>query len=108
MLKKLSLLNDFDETQIHENLARCPKHFCHGDYHGANLIFSDQESNKNQVIGIVDWEYFGYDYRIWEVARSMAFICDIDYNGSMVGPIDFDKALLYLQTYNLLLGFVVD
>ena len=29
----------------------------------------------------------------------MSFICDINYTGSMAGPIDFNKAFLYLNSY---------
>jgi Ser/Thr protein kinase RdoA (MazF antagonist) len=93
--KKIDLLQNFKIDKL-ERLKECPKIFCHGDYHGANLIF-----NKNEkVIGIVDWELSGKGYRIWEVLRSMSFLCDIDYNGSMIGPIDFKKALKYLQAYH--------
>jgi len=90
--RKINLLNNLPKI----DLSNCPKQFVHGDYHGANLIFDEND----EVKGIVDWEYFGHDYRIWEVVRSMAFICDIDYTGSLAGPIDLEKARKYLQAYD--------
>lgn len=91
--KKLNLLQELPELE--EKLSKCPRIFCHGDYHGANLIFDSSDKIKS----IVDWEFFGYDYRIWEVMRSMSFICDLDFTGSMVGPVDFKKAFKYLKAY---------
>jgi len=99
--KKLSLLYDL---KLPDKLSKCPQLFCHGDYHGANLIFNPE----GKIVGIVDWEFFGYDYRIWEVMRSMSFICDIDYTGSMVGPIDMNKAYKYLKTYTELYPLTQD
>jgi len=94
--RKIKLLKYFNPEKLRKELSKCPKQFVHGDYHGANLIFDEND----EVKGVVDWEYFGYDYRIWEVARSMAFICDIDYTGSLAGPMDLEKAKKYLQAYD--------
>ena len=93
---KINLLQKYNESDLFNGLEKCLKIFCHGDYHGANLIFNEEDN----IIGVVDWEFFGYDYRVWEVLRSMAFICDINYTGSLVGPIDFCKARIYLKAYN--------
>lgn len=95
---KIHLLKNYNRERLDKKISKCPQIFCHGDYHGANLIFKN-----DKIVGVVDWEYFGYDYRIWEVARSMSFICDIDYTGSMLGPISFRKARRYLKAYDSVL-----
>lgn len=50
--------------------ARLPVRVCHNDYHTQNVLMRGDGS-----VAVLDWEKAGWDWRGFEVARSVMFVC---------------------------------
>lgn len=69
--------------------ARLPVRVCHGDYHIKNMLV-----RGGAVVAVLDWEKAGWDWRGFEVFRSVMFNC----RGSARG-LDWKLIAPYLRGY---------
>lgn len=69
--------------------ARLPVRACHNDYHTQNVLM-----RRDGTVVVLDWEKAGWDWRGYEVARSVMFICRRS-NGTYC----WDNVKAYLDGY---------
>jgi len=88
-IKELNGLEDMDEASL-------PSLLTHGDFHAANFKFNE----NGEITAVFDWELSKHQPRIWEVLLAMMFCTKLEWTWNFHTPIDFEKAKLFLQTYN--------
>ncbi len=67
---------DWDKTRF----AKLPVKLCHNDFHTNNVLMRD-----NKLVAVLDWEKAGWDWRAFEIMRSITFNCrksdrELDWN----------------------------
>lgn len=70
--------------------ARLPVRVCHNDYHTQNVLMKPDGS-----ISVLDWEKAGWNWRGFEVARSVMFVCR-----RSSGTYCWNNVRAYLDGYN--------
>jgi Ser/Thr protein kinase RdoA (MazF antagonist) len=74
--ERILAAGDWDKTRF----AKLPVKLCHNDFHGGNLVVRD-----NNIVAVLDWEKAGWEWRAFEIMRSITFNCrksdrELDWN----------------------------
>lgn len=72
-----------------KSFSRLPLGLCHGDFHTQNILFVN-----NRIVGLLDWEKFGWNFRGSEIMRSVIFNCR-----KTACEFDWDLVGEYLRAY---------
>lgn len=90
LLKKLGGIQK--GTLSWEDFAFKADHIIHGDFHEANIFFTENDD----VLWLFDWEKTNLAPRVIEVARALEFLC---FSGNYEEE-NFRKAKVFLRAYN--------
>ena len=80
--------------------AELPQVVLHGDFHPANLAFSDSDA-----VGVFDFEYARLDMRVWDIAYATLFFC-VDW-GSPEPSINSDQERQFISAYDSACGATI-
>lgn len=72
-----------------EPFEKLPIKLCQGDYHTQNILVHD-----DKVAVVLDWEKFGWQWRSFEVMRSIIFNCRKNWK-----ELDWESIATYLKAY---------
>lgn len=85
---------------IKDKLETLPLVLTHGDYSLSNLL-----PETDERLTIIDWENMGLRPRIWEFHRALLLICGKGYCNANFDEIDFQKAEMFISSYQELSSF---
>ncbi|MBE0573613.1 aminoglycoside phosphotransferase family protein, partial [Candidatus Dojkabacteria bacterium] len=98
-LQKLIRLTDNNRRKFLDqgefSLGKFSKTLSHGDFSLSNLL----PEPRSKKMYIVDWENMGIRARAWELHRTLLLICGKGYCNSNFDELDFDRAVIFLDTY---------
>lgn len=72
-----------------EPFLKLPIRVCHGDYHTQNILVQNEK-----ITAVLDWEKLGWQWRSFEIMRSLIFNCRKNYK-----ELDWESVSLYLKAY---------
>lgn len=76
------------------SFSKLPVNMCHNDFHFANILMV-----KNKITAVLDWEKAGWNWRVFEVMRSVFFNCR-----KSASELDWHLVKTYLSEYRKIIS----